>query len=219
MTPFWFLIGGLGVMWFITTGRAQAVLVALTGAVAATSAALPTSETSQLPSGSTAPYASPATATPGTGNDPLPVDTAPTISPAQINQVLARYNSPAAGLGQTFYDQGVAHGINPAVALAFFVHESQAGTAGIARFTNSIGNIRALPGQPSYEGFRQYTSWQEGIADYYRLIRETYINSWGLHTVDSIIPRYAPAADHNNEASYIQTVKDLVRGWLRGPVP
>jgi hypothetical protein len=31
--------------------------------------------------------------------------------------------------------------------------------------------------------------------------------------VDDIIPKYAPAADNNDEGAYIQAVKDLVQRW------
>src|SRR4051812_824723 len=54
----------------------------------------------------------------------LTVVGAPTISVAQIEQVLASYNSPAVGHGQEIYDLGIKYGINPAISLAFFIHES-----------------------------------------------------------------------------------------------
>src|SRR5919202_1805700 len=119
----------------------------------------------------------------------------PTISVAQIERVLAQYGSPAAGLGQKLYDLGVKYGINPAFALAFFVHESGCGTKGVARFTKSLGNIRWTPGFDSYEGYRNYSSWEAGMEDWYGLIRDQYVQQWGLSTVDAIIPVYAPSAD------------------------
>src|SRR6185312_14855283 len=69
----------------------------------------------------------------------------PTLSVSFINQVLASYNSPAAGKGQTLYDLGVKYGIDPAFALAFFLHESTLGTQGEARSSLSLGNIRCIP--------------------------------------------------------------------------
>src|SRR5579859_6395386 len=56
----------------------------------------------------------------------------PTVSAAFINRVLAAYHSPAAGKGQALYDLGVKYGIDPAFALAFFMHESSFGTSGEA---------------------------------------------------------------------------------------
>ena len=47
------------------------------------------------------------------------------------------------------YNLGIKYGINPAYALAFFVHESGCGTKGVARFTKSLGNIRTTPRKQS----------------------------------------------------------------------
>jgi Mannosyl-glycoprotein endo-beta-N-acetylglucosaminidase len=138
---------------------------------------------------------------------------APSTSVAKIEEVLRRYGSPAAGQGQLLYDLGVKYGIDPAFALAFFVHESGCGTQGVARFTNSLGNIRWTAGFENYQGYRKYSSWQEGIEDWYKLITDLYINGWGLKTVDAIIPVYAPAADSNNPSTYIASVKASVDSW------
>jgi hypothetical protein len=138
---------------------------------------------------------------------------APSIDVALIRRVLQRYNSPAITEAQAFYDLGVARGIDPAYCLAFFIVESAAGTQGVARTTYSVGNIRALSGQPSFEGYRRYDTWRDGIADWYRLIDELYIRELGLNTVDAIVPVYAPSADSNDPAAYILTVKRLVAGW------
>src|SRR5688572_20452661 len=53
---------------------------------------------------------------------------APSLSAAQIDSILASYGSPATGSGADFYRLGIEYGIDPAYALAFFVHESTAGT-------------------------------------------------------------------------------------------
>lgn len=137
----------------------------------------------------------------------------PSTSVKQIEAVLARYGSPAAGLGQHLYDLGVRYGIDPAYALAFFVHESGCGTKGVARFTHSLGNIRWTDGFDNYEGYRKYASWEGGMEDWYKLITGLYINGWGLRTVDAIIPRYAPSGDNNDPPSYIASVKSLVDTW------
>jgi hypothetical protein len=142
-----------------------------------------------------------------------PVVGPPSITVEQIRRILTRYGSPALGDAQAFYDLGVARGIDPAYCVAFFIMESAAGTQGVARTTHSIGNIRALPGQPAFEGYRQYANWQEGIADWYRLIDEVYVRDLGLTTVDAIVPVYAPDSDNNDPEAYIMTVKRLVAGW------
>ena len=142
-----------------------------------------------------------------------PVVGPPSVDVELIRRVLQRYNSPAVTEAQAFYDLGVARGIDPAYCLAFFIVESSAGTQGVARTTFSVGNIRALQGQPSFEGYRQYNSWREGIADWYRLIDELYVRELGLNTVETIIPVYAPSEDSNDPQAYITTVKRLVAGW------
>ena len=144
---------------------------------------------------------------------PGPVLAAPSVDPATIRKVLASYGSPAVDEAQAFYDLGVERGIDPAYCLAFFIVESRAGTSGVATTTYSIGNIRARPGEPSYEGYRLYRSWREGIADWYRLIDELYVGEWGLTTIDAIVPIYAPRSDRNDPEAYARTVKWLVAGW------
>lgn len=137
----------------------------------------------------------------------------PSISVAQIEAVLQQYGSPAAGLGQHLYDLGVQYGIDPAYALAFFVHESGCGTKGVARSTHSLGNIRWTEGWDNFEGYRQYPTWEAGMEDWYKLVTDLYINQWGLRTVDAIIPVYAPSGDGNNPAGYIASVESMVDSW------
>ncbi len=149
----------------------------------------------------------------GNGDNVL---SAPSITPDRINQVLSQYHSPAAGVGQTMYDLGKQYGIDPAFALAFFIHESSAGTQGVAATTKSIGNIRVTPGYDSYQGFRKYATWEAGIEDWYKLIKNLYIDGWHLNTLQTIVPKYAPSADHNDPIAYINQVHNLVAGWRSG---
>lgn len=142
----------------------------------------------------------------------------PTISAQMINQVLETYRSPARGKGQALYDYGVQYSIDPAYALAFFMHESSFGTAGVAKVTHSLGNIRSTAGYPNYQGYRLYATWEAGFEDWYKLISQQYVNAWGLYTVDQIIPVYAPASDNNDEAAYIQSIKSAVDAWRSGAV-
>jgi hypothetical protein len=140
----------------------------------------------------------------------------PSISADFIDRVLAAYNSPAAGKGQALYDDGVTYNIDPVYALAFFLEESHFGTEGVARVTHSLGNIRATPGYQSYAGYRFYRTWEEGFIDWYRLIAEEYVARRGLSTLDQIVPVYAPAADDNDVAAYIRTLKRAVDTWRSG---
>jgi Mannosyl-glycoprotein endo-beta-N-acetylglucosaminidase len=142
----------------------------------------------------------------------------PSIDVDFIERVLVHYHSPAAGKGQALYDQGLKYGIDPAYALAFFMHESTFGTRGVATITHSLGNIRATRGYAQYDGYRWYRTWEQGFEDWYRLIANQYVGQWGLSTVDQIIPVYAPNTDHNDEAAYIQSVEHAVDTWHSGSV-
>ncbi|HVC78888.1 MAG TPA: glucosaminidase domain-containing protein [Chloroflexota bacterium] len=137
----------------------------------------------------------------------------PTISPARINAVLAAYGSPMSGDGQAIYNLGVQYGIDPAYCLAFFVHESGAGTQGEAVLTHNLGNIRAIAGLPSLDGYRYFDTWLDGAKAWYELISGLYIKQWKLATVSQIIPVYAPSGDSNDPTAYIDGVNQLVAGW------
>jgi hypothetical protein len=147
----------------------------------------------------------------------------PTITAAAIDAILAEYSSPAAGTGQAWLAMGRRYGIDPAYALAFFIHESSAGTnPGWAGFkangdsTHNIGNIICAGYSTCYGRFRDYASWEEGINDWYKLIRDEYINGRGTHTVEEIIPIYAPASDNNDVPGYIRAVLSMVDNWRQG---
>ncbi len=158
---------------------------------------------------------------PAAANIPgMPIVGPPSVSAALIDQVLAKYESPTTGKGQVIYDLGVQYGIDPAFLLAFFIHESSAGTS--ARWagrkpdgttTHNVGNIVCTAGWRCHGRFRDYPSWEAGIEDWYRLIHDLYIGEWGRTTVEAIIPKYAPASDNNDEARYIRQVRSMVEGW------
>jgi hypothetical protein len=142
----------------------------------------------------------------------------PTMSAQSINNVLQYYNSPASGKGQELYDDGVKVGINPAYALAFFLEESDFGTKGVATVTHALGNIRANAGEEQYKGYRLYKTWEEGFADWYKLIAEKYVGEWHLSTLEQIIPIYAPSSDNNDVNQYIRTIKIAIERWRNGYV-
>ena len=142
----------------------------------------------------------------------------PTVSATFINQVLAYYHSPAAGKGQALFDDGITYGIDPVFALAFFMHESSFGTTGIAQYTLSLGNLRCVPPYSCYDGFSSFPTWEAGFEAWYSLIRNVYIDTWHLSTVEQIIPTYAPASDHNDVAAYINAVETAVDSWRAGQI-
>lgn len=137
-----------------------------------------------------------------------------TISKEVFREFIAQMGSPALPEADTMYAACIEEGCDPALALAFFEHESSGGKAGVAVYTRSIGNIRCSAGYECYQtggngSFRRYPSWTVGVRDWAKLLR-FYRDSWKLSTLEQIIPRYAPNADNNNEAAYIAAVKSRV---------
>ncbi len=118
----------------------------------------------------------------------------PTVSAAFINQVLASNHSPAAGKGQAIFDDGIKYGVDPVFALTFFMHESSFGTTGVAQSTLSLGNLRCIPAFPCPNGYASFPTWEAGFNAWYSLIRDVYVDTWHLSTVEQIIPTYAPAS-------------------------
>jgi hypothetical protein len=149
----------------------------------------------------------------------------PTISTDDVEAVLRQYSSPAVGTGPIWIDMGKKYGIDPAYALAFFIHESSAGTNprwdGMkpdGSTTHNIGNI-SCAGYPRCLGrWRDYGSWQEGIEDWFRLIADEYVAGRQISTVEQIMPIYAPAFENDVDA-YTNAVVSTVDGWRRNGVP
>ena len=139
----------------------------------------------------------------------------PSLSAAFINRVLSAYHSPAVGLGSVLYADSLTSGIDDAYPLAFFLHESSMGNMGWATVNHSLGNIRCTPGWSCGGGYRFYATWAAGCHDWYRLITSEYL-SRHLSTIPTIIPVYAPSADHNNEHAYITAVLSAVSVWRAG---
>jgi hypothetical protein len=123
------------------------------------------------------------------------------------------------GSGQDWYNLGLQYGIDPAFAVAFFIHESSAGAnpnwAGIkpgGATTHNVGNIICAGYPTCYGRFRDYGSWREGIEDWYQLIDVEYLKGRGHRTVADIIPVYAPSFE-NDVQGYINSVNRLVDEW------
>jgi hypothetical protein len=147
----------------------------------------------------------------------------PSINAAAIDTILSKYGSPAAGTGQSWVKLGRQYGIDPAYAVAFFIHESSAGTnpgwAGMkpdGTTTHNVGNIICAGYATCFNRFRDYASWDEGIADWYKLISNEYVSGRGAASVEQIIPIYAPSSDNNDVPGYINVVVSMVEGWRQG---
>jgi hypothetical protein len=134
---------------------------------------------------------------------------ASTITPEKINEVLKAYHSPAAGMGQYIYDQGLKHGINPAMALAFYVVESNCGTKGLAVKNKSWGNVRG----DGPHGYKPYDSIKDSLDQWYNLITHLYLGKFHTDKLAPVISHYSPNSDGNNESAYVHRVGQLVRQW------
>ena len=92
----------------------------------------------------------------------------PRISIHQFTRVLDRALSPAVPEADALYATCLSYGIDPAVALAFFAHESSCGTVGKAVETRNWGNIRVGQGRQdkNANGWAWYRTWSDGLADW-----------------------------------------------------
>lgn len=130
--------------------------------------------------------------------------------------------SPAAPSAAALYDIIVGYGLDPAVALAFFSHESQLCTRGVCQVydTHGWGNMRAAYNrarvvdvvQVSSGPFVRYGSWEDGTRDWCELILNRYVGR-GYDTVAKAVPIYAPTSDGNVPTSYINNIYRMVSAW------
>lgn len=144
----------------------------------------------------------------------------PSCTVDQIQEFLTKMGSPAAkeeGFSQALYDACTDRGIDPAVALGFFLQESTCGKFGRAVANHSLGNIKGTsPESKQSDGtFRKYDTWAEGARDWARLIDESYVQKRGLDTMSQVIAVYAPSSDGNNERKYVETVKGVVASFQK----
>jgi hypothetical protein len=155
---------------------------------------------------------------------------APRISPARFAAVLVQYKSPAAELAPALYAVCVGQDVDPAVALAFFIHESSAGIAGLTKDYDlkNWGNVRspedpvlgsAIP-IPNRSNFAKYISWENGLRDWCRRLKGPKYAGAGLFTVEAITPKYAPGSDGNSPERYAQAVREMLAAWIAAePAP
>lgn len=156
------------------------------------------------------PYSAP------TITDDLSFQAAPRITRATFVRNLVRAHSPAAVDGPVLYQIPVDAGLDPAVAEAFFRHESSCGTVGRAVKTLNWGNLRHGRGRQLREedGFAVYANWADSLADWCDHIKLRYI-AQGLDTVRKAVPVYAPRLDGNVPEAYIKAVIADVRAWQK----
>lgn len=144
------------------------------------------------------------------------------ISREKFIEVLRGIRSPAAAEAAALADIPDRYGIDRGIALAFFVHESSAGKAGIVRDygTRNWGNLRRLqqPGRgvviDTRGGkFAKYVSWCAGLEDWCELMVHVYGERWQLTTLGEILRKYAPKADQNDPEAYARKVVKHIQVW------
>jgi hypothetical protein len=143
----------------------------------------------------------------------LSLVSAPRIARPAFAAVLTAAHSPAALYADSCYAAIVAQGIDPAIGLAMFGHESGYGLRGVATRTRNWGNLRKSMGRAHHvaDGWAWYSTWADGAADWALLMR-AYVGR-GVATVRAAIPVYAPSSDGNAPSAYIDAVLVAVASW------
>lgn len=150
----------------------------------------------------------------------------PTIS-LQGFTLIMRMSGYSTSVAEGCYEAILDYGLDPAIGLAFFQHESSYGKAGAARYTHNWGNIRAAGRWLDHHDGDNGTwliyrprveespgeEWIRSAADWAQLIRELYVERWELLTVEAALRRYAPTEDQNDPASYAACVRRSVATW------
>lgn len=146
----------------------------------------------------------------------------PRISAEKFRSILVSGASPAAPFSAELYAVCVREYIDPAVAVAFFQHESGLGSRGIcaAYDLKNWGNVRTPEDaslgtliQTERGPFARYPDWQSGLLDWCRRLKGPKYAGAGLATVERVVWKYAPADDGNSPQAYIEAVRSLVHSW------
>ncbi len=143
-------------------------------------------------------------------SDSWSLDHKSSITASQFDAILRDYSSPAVGTGIYATQYADTKGIDNAYVLYMFIHESTAGTAGVARFTKATGNIICTDAN-CYEGFQVETSWENGFKRHIDLLAH-YRDELGDKTIDDAIRRWAPPIE-NDTQGYIDSLKSNVNAW------
>lgn len=159
-----------------------------------------------------------------------PFLSAPTISLAVFTRVLTDRHSPILQEGYSadlYYNLCIEQGINPAIALAFTLHENGAGTTGVTAPLKNWGAVRSAerpalaaqdsPVQTPLGPFAKYNYWLDSLRDWcLRIKGPKYLGSRPGMTVREALHIYAPTSDpagKNNPDSYADVVRDMVAAW------
>lgn len=130
----------------------------------------------------------------------------------RVNEILLEWNSPAINTGEHWIASAEKWNVPVEWGLAFFAMESSMGSnPNWYKEGHNVGNIRCIT-SICHNGFSIYSTWQDGIDAYFRLIREEYLDLRNHASISDIVPVYAPAIE-NNVGDYINTVEGLINQW------
>jgi hypothetical protein len=142
----------------------------------------------------------------------------PRIHEDTFRLILRRHRSPAASEAHRAYAAIVAHGVDPALALAVFQHESSFGRAGAAVPRRNWGNLRRSPSFKSEGGFVRYPSWSDGAGDAARLLaiygRNLIRPRRRTSTARTFPHVWAPSSDGNAPTRYGRAIVAAMQGYI-----
>ena len=142
----------------------------------------------------------------------------PRISRHTFARILANHQSPAAPVAGAAYDAITRHGVDPALELAMFQHESSFGRAGAAVSRHNWGNLRRSPGFPTVGGFVKYPDWMAGAGDTARLLavygRNEIRPRRRTNTARTFPYVWAPSSDGNRPLTYGEAIVNGIERFI-----
>jgi hypothetical protein len=143
----------------------------------------------------------------------------PRISVDTFAAILKANGSPAAPVGPIAYRSILQRGVDPALALAVFQHESSFGKKGAAHPRRNWGNLRTSPRFPDDGRFVVYPSWNAGAGDAARLLaiygRNRIRKGKTTDSARTFPFVWAPAKDHNKPAAYGDAIVGAIQKYLK----
>ena len=146
----------------------------------------------------------------------------PTIGLAQFGTILQQANSPAAPEYVSIYNASVKYGVDPAVLLAVFQHESSFGKAGIAVGRQNGYGLRwndsyTAFGGVNRNGWAAFPSWTMGAEAAASLLHTYGTNSIrkgkNTSTVRTFPYVWAPSSDGNKPSAYGAALATSIAKW------
>lgn len=133
------------------------------------------------------------------------------VSAAWLDGLLARLDSPLAGLGAYLGAQARRWNIDPLVLLALSTYLDKHDP--LAARAHNVGHIHAVGAEPSLDGYRVYPSWRAGVAAWFALVGNLYVRRWHLRTLDEMLPVYAAGAGRRGIESELNAMRAMLAAW------